>query len=79
MGKCKKRNFNKYKNNEALSLKRADAVNSIIKDIKNNNYSEQTKDLITLFGITAEELSEAGATYEELMAIKYIFSFVNNH
>lgn len=74
MGKAKKRNFHtciKNKNGKAdlLSLTRKDAITNIITRIKNNDFSPETKDIIGLFGISAEELSEAGATYEELKAL----------
>lgn len=69
MGKSKKRIFNKHKN-EAKSIRRVDAVSDVLKSIKNNVLDAETKNLLSLFGISAEELAEAGATYEELMALK---------
>lgn len=41
-------------------------------DIKSNKLSDRTQKLISLFGITAEELSEAGASIEELSFIKHL-------
>ena len=72
MGKSKKRILNK--SNETLKplLKRKTVINNIIKDIKNNNLREDTKNFISLFGITLEELSEAGISYEELSAVKHL-------
>ncbi len=70
MGKSKKRIFNKNKNQNGTSIKREDAVNLIIERIKQNTLDKETNNLITLFGITAEELAEAGACYEEIRAIK---------
>ena len=72
MGKSKKRILNK--SNETLKplLKRKTVINNIIKDIKNNNLREDTKNFISLFGITLEELSEAGVSYEELSAVKHL-------
>jgi len=75
MGKCKKRNFNRSRNSEGLSIKREDAVSSILKDIKSGNFSNKTNDLMTLFGIGLEELSEAGASYEAIMALKKLYPF----
>lgn len=69
MGKSKKRIFNKHKNT-ATSIKRVDAVSHVLKNIKNNVLDTDTKNLLSLFGISAEELAEAGATYEELKALK---------
>ena len=76
MGKAKKRNFYScIKNNPALNgtLKREDAVVQVIDRLKKNDFGEETKSFITLFGITDEELSEAGAAYEDLLALKSLF------
>lgn len=54
-------------------VSRADAILEVLKRIKDNDLSPETKDLIGLFGMSAEELSEAGATYEELKALGAIF------
>lgn len=70
MGKSKKRIFNKNKNSTGSMIKRQDAVKTIISSIKNNLLDVEAKKLISLFGITAEELAEEGATYEELKAIQ---------
>ena len=72
MGKCKKRSFNKNTEDLGSILKRDDVVIDIITDIKSNKLSERTQKLISLFGITAEELSEAGASLEELSFIKHL-------
>ncbi len=77
MGKAKKRNFQSCIN-AGISIglpatcTREDAVNFVIKNIKANNLGGQTKDVISLFGITAEELSEAGAAYEDLLALRAV-------
>ena len=72
MGKSKRRSFNKAKEKDITSVKRADAVKNVIKSIKNNSFDTDIKNLISLFGITSEELTEAGATYEELSVIKHL-------
>lgn len=82
MGKAKKRNFHTCikvsKNGSPIDIipsafSRDEAISMIIQNVKDNNFSEETKDIISLFGITAEELAEAGATYEELLAFKSVF------
>ncbi len=74
MGKAKRRSFNKTKEKDITSVKRADAVKNVIKSIRNNSLDSEIRNLIGLFGITSEELTEAGATYEELSAVKpFIF------
>ena len=85
MGKAKKRNFHKSitadKTSSIGSLSaaftRKDAIEKAITSIKSNNCGNETKDIITLFGITAEELAEAGATYEELLTLKAILKLTN--
>ncbi len=76
MGKAKKRNFYSCtKGNLSLNgtLKREDAVTQVVERFKQNDFGEETKSVITLFGITAEELAEAGAAYEDLLALKALF------
>lgn len=68
MGKCKKRTLNKPLLETSLS--RNDAINYIIKQIRNNKLDNEAKNLLTLFGINPEELTEAGATYEEVLILK---------
>lgn len=78
MGKAKKRNFyNLSKSGAAVnlnapSISREDAIKEVIRKIDNNDFSDATKDIISLFGINAEELAEAGAAYEDLVALKAV-------
>ncbi len=73
MGKSKKRNFSKNSTNKGSVYKRTDVISSIISDIQNNSITEKTKHHISLFGITAEELTESGITLEELSLVKHLF------
>ncbi len=72
MGKSKKRIFNKNKTNTGSIMKRSDIIEQVISSLRNNNLTTETKKLISLFGISAEELSEAGANFEEISAIEEI-------
>ena len=78
MGKAKKRNFQSCVNSGTAMgalpscCSREDAVKFVIKNIKANNLGGQTKDVISLFGITAEELAEAGAAYEDRLALRAV-------
>ena len=72
MGKAKKRIFNKCKYLYQMSLRREDAIFGVVRNLKYNNFDVQTRDMITMFGLSAEELSEAGASYEELRALRGI-------
>lgn len=73
MGKSKKRIFNKNTDLKGSVLKRKDIVSQILSDIRTNNFNEKTINFISLFGITIEELFEAGAVYEELSAVEKHF------
>lgn len=61
MGKAKKRSIALGRHNQITNLSRKDAIKIILDKINNN---ENPDDIISLFGITAEELLEAGADYE---------------
>ena len=74
MGKAFKRGMNKSKNNLFESLSREDAVNKVVKGLKNPNKNDNVEDLITLFGLSSEELLENGASYEEVKAIAGILN-----
>ncbi len=72
MGKSKKRIFNKNTEKKGSVLKRQDVINKVLSDIKNNKLTDEAKNFIGLFGITSEELTEAGAAYEELSAVRHL-------
>ena len=72
MGKSKKRIFNKNTDLKGSTFKRDDIISQILYDIRSNNLNDKTRNFISLFGIKIEELSEAGAAYEELSVIKHL-------
>lgn len=72
MGKSKTRIFRKGINNQITKMTRNDAVINSSK-LLNENCLNEAKDLITMFGLSAEELLEAGASYESVKAIENIF------
>lgn len=65
MGKAKRRSLKNGINNRFQYMTRESALDSVIKNINNKN---EVIDTITLFGFTAEEMLEAGAEYEDVMA-----------
>ena len=65
MGKAKRRSFAQGINNKFQYMTRESALDSVIKNMDNKN---EVIDTITLFGFTAEEMLEAGAEYEDVMA-----------
>ncbi len=74
MGKSKSRILNKRQNKDNNVIKRTEIVQKILVALKKNSVNDEIKNLISLFGISTEELSEAGASLEQLSAIKpYIF------
>lgn len=64
MGKAKKRIMQQGINNKFQYMTRESALNSVIENIDNSDVI----DLITLFDFSAEEMLEAGASYEDVMA-----------
>ena len=69
MGKAFKRGMNKSRNNQFETMSREEAVKKAVKSLKKHDVDE---DLITLFGLSSEELLEAGASYEEVKSIEGI-------
>lgn len=72
MGKSKKRLIYKGKNDTFTSLSRTDAVNKVVELLKIGD--KEAYSLITLFGITAEEVLEAGASYEVVKGMENILT-----
>ena len=66
MGKAKRRSLNQGINNKFQYMTRESALDSVVKNMDNKN---EVIDTITLFGFTAEEVLEAGAEYEDVMAL----------
>ena len=67
MGKAKKRIL--HKNNSSLFMTRETAVSKVFTMLSKDNKRIEADNLITLFGLTAEELSEAGVPYEDLISL----------
>ena len=66
MGKSKRRSLNQGINNKFQYITRESALDSVIKNL---DKKYDIIDTITLFGFTAEEMLEAGAEYEDVMAL----------
>ena len=65
MGKAKRRNLKQGVKDKFQFMTRDSALESVIKNIENKN---EVIDTITLFDFSAEEMLEAGAAYEDVMA-----------
>jgi hypothetical protein len=70
LGKSKQRIIARAKNDKTqINFTRQDALIRVIEDLSHNPASISAKNMITLFGLTAEELSEAGLSYEVLRSL----------
>lgn len=72
MGKAKKRSFQLGINNKLSNITREEAVVEVLKMLKHKDNKKDSYELITLFGMSAEELLEAGASYETVMSLRGI-------
>lgn len=72
MGKSKARILRKGINDQIPTITREDAISLAVKALDCADFST-AKNNITLFSLSAEELLEAGASYESIVAIKNIF------
>ena len=71
MGKSKARIFRKGINDQIPRLSRENAILENIKHLEHNS-NNQDKKLIKIFGLSAEEILEAGGSYEAVVALKNI-------
>ena len=67
MGKSKRRIIAKGKYDRFRDISREQAIEEAVKRISKQ---EDADELITLFGLRAEELLEAGAEYEEIKSLR---------
>ncbi len=65
MGKAKRRSFKQGIHDRFQYMTRESALDFVIKNIDNK---KDVIDTITLFNFSAEEMLEAGAEYEDVMA-----------
>jgi len=70
LGKSKKRIFNKGKNEQFENMSRQSAIQTVIELLKNGDKSAYG--IITLFGLSAEEILEGGANYELVKGMESI-------
>lgn len=65
MGKAKKRSLALGVKNKISNITRESAITQIVENIEEKT---EAIELITLFGVSAEELLEAGASYEDVVS-----------
>lgn len=68
MGKAKRRSLSLGINNRFSRLTREAAITEAVKMLE--NFDSEAYNVITLFGLSAEELLEAGASYETVKSIR---------
>lgn len=73
MGKSKSRILRKGVNDQLPKISRDDAITLAVEYLEKANFPK-AKHYITLFCLSAEEVLEAGASYESVVAIKNIFT-----
>jgi len=66
MGKAKTRNLNRNINDKFRYMTRESALKKVVESLGSQ---PDIIDTITLFDFTAEEMLEAGAEYEDVMAL----------
>ncbi len=74
MGKSKKRILYKGINEKFSTLSRENAVKEVVVALNSKKVDIDTKNLISLFGLSAEELLENGAQYEDIISIRAILN-----
>lgn len=67
MGKAKRRSIALGRYNQFSNLSREDAIVDVVDKLSKQ---EDVSELITLFGLSAEELLEAGANYEDIKSLR---------
>lgn len=73
MGKSKARILRKGINDQLPKISREDAITLVVQNLEKADITK-AKHYITLFCLSAEEILEAGASYEAVVAIKNIFT-----
>ncbi|MBR1754711.1 hypothetical protein IJ732_07745 [bacterium] len=74
MGKSKKRILHLGIHNTFENITREQALKQVLRAFSRKSFDDSTKDLITLFGISSEELLELGAKYEDVMSMQALLN-----
>ncbi len=70
LGKCKQRLMARARNDKKqLKITREEALEKVCSELNFNPSSNSARKLISLFGLSAEELSESGISYEILRSM----------
>ena len=75
MGKSKQRIMGRGKNLSYMyDMTRHQAIDFVVKELVARPKSVKAKNMISLFGLHAEELTEAGACYESVTGLENLYS-----
>lgn len=70
LGKCKQRMLSRCKSfDKMIEMSRLQAVELASEQLFSNPHSTKARRLISLFGLSEEELSESGVSYEVLRSL----------
>ena len=71
MGKCKNRLFGRKQNFDyKFDMTRHQAIDFVVNEIVARPTSIKAKDVVSLFGLQTEELTEAGMKYEQIALLE---------
>ena len=70
MGKSKNRLLNRHKSSYMFDMTRHQAIDFVVNETLSRN---ESKKLISLFGLKSEELTEAGMAYEAVSSLENCF------
>jgi hypothetical protein len=70
MGKSKRRILHKGINDQISNLTRGEALSKVVFACNTKRVNGVVKNLVSLFGFSAEELLEAGAQYEDVLILQ---------
>ena len=73
MGKSKKRSFNKNINDDGTVITRLSAIKRVVNLLKNGD--KKAYSLISMFGLSAEEILEGGASVELVKGLDNILKW----
>jgi len=71
MGKCKNRLLGRYQKSYMFDMTRHQAIDFVVNETIS---SAKSKNLISLFGLKSEELTEAGMAYETVSSLEHCFT-----
>lgn len=74
MGKCKQRLMGRSRNLSYMyDMTRHQAIDFVVNELTAKPSSLKAKNMISLFGLNPEELTEAGAKFEEVAQLEKCF------